>query len=347
MSNADNPKNGAFFQRQVLAWLQDNCDPDFESEKTLPIGTPAKDHKFDIVSTSGKIAIECKRYTWTETGNVPSAKMGFVNEAAFFLSFLPTEYEKYIVMLYSYHEKSKETLAEYYYRRYQHLWGDIKVAEYNPEKNQFHIIGDDALNRLTEPKNENKKSYKPVFNQDDIKKAVMLLQQRKAGIARYYDLLQRSSAVNVAEDLSFQKAFTAFYRLRRDKDWRAYYFDLFECMKSRKEDVSFGEIQLRLLQKCGQIESSFSSKMLATINPDMPIWDSYVLKNLGLKLRGKNKEERFSMAVVLYDNICSWYRDFLKTDESKEMIEMFNQTFPEYSNITEIKKIDFIIWALR
>lgn len=345
MSNADNPKNGAFFQEQVLTWLQNNCDPDFESEKTLPIGTPAKDHKFDIVSTSSKIAIECKRYTWTETGNVPSAKMGFVNEAAFFLSFLPTEYEKYIVMLYSYHKKRKVTLAEYYYRRYQHLLGDIKVAEYNPEGNQFHIIGEDALNQLGESKNKN--TDKSVFNQDDVKKAIKLLEQRKASIARYYDLLQLSAAVNVAEDLSFQKAFTAFYRLRRDKHWRAYYFELFERMKSRKTQASFEEIQLRLFQKCGQIESSFSSKMLATINPDMPIWDSYVLKNLGLKLRGKNKEERFSMAVVLYDNICSWYKDFLKTDESKEMIGMFDQAFPEYSNITEIKKIDFIIWALR
>ena len=57
----------------------------------------------------------------------------------------------------------------------------------------------------------------------------------------------------------------------------------------------------------------------------------------------KNKQR---MAVILYDNICNWYKDFL-TDEAKEMIGMFDQAFPEYSNITEIKKIDFIIWALR
>ena len=241
----------------------------------------------------------------------------------------------------------KETFAEYYYQMNQQLLEDINVAEDNPDENPFHIVGDNPLKQIKEVKDETKNADKSVFNQNDVKKAIRLLEQRKASIARYYDLLQSSTAVNIAEDLSFQKAFTAFYRLRRDKDWRAYYFDLFECMKSRKEDVSFGEIQLRLFLKCGQIESSFSSKMLATINPDMPIWDSYVLKNLGLKLRGKNKEERFSMAVVLYDNICSWYRDFLKTDEAKEMIGMFDQAFPEYSNLTEIKKIDFIIWALR
>ena len=89
MSNSDNPNNGATFQRQVLKWFERNHNAKFELEKKIPIGSPAKDHKFDIVDASGTIAIECKRYTWTETGNVPSAKMGFTNEAAFYLSFLP------------------------------------------------------------------------------------------------------------------------------------------------------------------------------------------------------------------------------------------------------------------
>ena len=114
---------------------------EFELEKKIPIGNPAKDHKFDIVDAAGAIVIECKRYTWTETGNVPSAKMGFTNEAAFYLSFLPDTYEKYIVMLSSYHPKRTESLAEYYYRTNKHLLGSIKVAEYDPDRNKLRIIG--------------------------------------------------------------------------------------------------------------------------------------------------------------------------------------------------------------
>lgn len=141
MSNSDNPKRGALFQRQVRDWFQSNVKRPFELEKKLLIGEPAKEHKFDIVDEANTIAIECKRYTWTETGNVPSAKMGFTNEAAFYLSFLPDSYEKFIVMLYSYHEKRHETLAEYYYRTNRHLLGKIMVAEFNPENNQMRIIG--------------------------------------------------------------------------------------------------------------------------------------------------------------------------------------------------------------
>lgn len=141
MSNSDNPKRVALFQRQVRDWFQSNVKRSFELEKKLLIGEPAKEHKFDIVDEANTIAIECKRYTWTETGNVPSAKMGFTNEAAFYLSFLPDSYEKVIVMLYSYHEKRHETLAEYYYRTNRHLLGKIMVAEFNPENNQMRIIG--------------------------------------------------------------------------------------------------------------------------------------------------------------------------------------------------------------
>lgn len=140
MSNSDNPRNGAAFQSQVKDWFQKQYGPGFELETKMPIGNPAKNHKFDIANLEKKIAIECKRYTWTETGNVPSAKMGFTNEAAFYLSFLSDSYEKYIVMLSSHHAKRNESLAEYYYRTYRHLIGKIKVAEYDPERDELRII---------------------------------------------------------------------------------------------------------------------------------------------------------------------------------------------------------------
>lgn len=150
MSNSDNPRKGGIFQRKVMEWFQANYEAKFELEKKIPIGNPEKAHKFDIVgndNSGNNVAIECKRYTWTESGNVPSAKMGFTNEAAFYLSFLPATYDKYIVMLRSYHPHRKETLAEYYYRTNRHLLGRIKVAEYNPEENELRVLDDKIFNQ--------------------------------------------------------------------------------------------------------------------------------------------------------------------------------------------------------
>ena len=141
MSNSANPRNGAIFQQQVKNWFQNHFETSFELEKKIPIGDPPKEHKFDIVDADGSIAIECKRYTWTETGNVPSAKMGFTNEAAFYLSLLPSHFDKYIVMLKSHHSKRRESLAEYYYRMNKHLLGKIIVAEYNPDTDELTVVG--------------------------------------------------------------------------------------------------------------------------------------------------------------------------------------------------------------
>lgn len=55
MSNSDNPRKGAEFQRQVQAWFQEQLGPGFELETKIPIGDPAKDHKFDIVNLEKRI----------------------------------------------------------------------------------------------------------------------------------------------------------------------------------------------------------------------------------------------------------------------------------------------------
>lgn len=140
MGNKDNPAIGANFQREVKEWFSRNHNGRFELETKIPIGNPPKDHKFDIVDLDGRFVIECKCIKWTDSGYVPSAKMAAINEAAFYLSFLPDSYCKYIVMKYCYHSSRGETLAEYYFRTYRHLLGDIKVGEYDPDSGSFRVI---------------------------------------------------------------------------------------------------------------------------------------------------------------------------------------------------------------
>ena len=140
MANSDHTRIGADFQKQVLEWFTDHIGPSFELEVKIPIGNPPKDHRFDIVNPDKRIAIECKRFTWTESGNVPSAKIRTLNEAAFFLSFLPDDYGKYIVMFRDFNAKRNETLAEYYFHAYHHLLGKTIIAEYDPASGEMTFI---------------------------------------------------------------------------------------------------------------------------------------------------------------------------------------------------------------
>lgn len=143
-SNSDNPRVGKDFQLAVKRWFEGNTQLEFELEKKIAIGSPAKLHSFDIAEKRGLIVVECKCYTWTESGNIPSAKMGFTNETAFYLSFLSDDVDKIIVMLKAVHPKRGETLAEYYFRTNRHLLGKIKVMEYDIKARDMRTVGQNA-----------------------------------------------------------------------------------------------------------------------------------------------------------------------------------------------------------
>ena len=139
-SNSDNPRVGKEFQVEVRKWFEDNKVRQFNLEHPILIGCPAKPHKFDIADTEESIVVECKCFSWTGSGNIPSAKLAVLNEALFYFSFLPAKTEKMLVMSYATHPKKTETLAEYYYRTHKHLLGDVKIMEYNMHTDFMRII---------------------------------------------------------------------------------------------------------------------------------------------------------------------------------------------------------------
>ena len=130
-SNNANPGVGKRFQNEVASWLRIHSGKEIEMEKGIYIGSPAKLHSFDIGSKDGTLVCECKCYTWTESGNIPSAKMGFINEAVFYLSFLKSDVDRSVIIMKATHKKRKETLAEYYFRTNRHLLNGVKVMEYD------------------------------------------------------------------------------------------------------------------------------------------------------------------------------------------------------------------------
>ena len=185
---------------------------------------------------------------------------------------------------------------------------------------------------------EDKHCYIPDI---DLETAIKNLRCREKAISDYVEIMRLS---NNPQDLVFQKKYDAFYRVRRNEAWRSEYFKLMnECQG--KSVIMFRGILLHLYQVTGQIEPSFTSKMLATIDPDMPIWDSNVLKALGLKPKGSKPDIRLTNAIALYDLICQWYKSFLQREEAKIWIQWFDDEFPEYKKINVVKKIDYILWA--
>ena len=142
--NSDNLRRGREFQATVAAALEKHWGVPFDMEVAYPIGNPAKAHRFDLVSTNRKYVGETKSYTWTETGNMPSAKVTCINEAVFYLSHLPSDLTRFVAMLRDVRPRTGEPLADYYYRTYRHLLNGVLILEIDPVAGGVREVGDGA-----------------------------------------------------------------------------------------------------------------------------------------------------------------------------------------------------------
>lgn len=165
------------------------------------------------------------------------------------------------------------------------------------------------------------------------------------GLDRYLYIMEQVNKTNVATDMDFQRTFNGFYIVRRNESWRKAYYEYFESIKNGSP--TFESIITYLYESTGNIEPSFSSKMLATILPEKPIWDRYVVQNLNMQLTGVTKEEKLKNAIILYADMEKWYADFLESEKGKECIQEFDGVLPDYKGISNIKKIDSILWSIR
>ena len=169
-----------------------------------------------------------------------------------------------------------------------------------------------------------------------------ILDRVEIGIEKYNWIMKRVHETDVSSDVEFQRTFNGFYRMRqRPTSSYASYYTYLEKNKNN-QDLSFEDTVTYLYQETGSIHASFSSKLLATVNPNMPIWDKFVLQNLGLRTPYSYEKDRLQKTIQLDQKICDWY----KTDEAIKKLAGFNQQFPGV-NITDVKKIDFILWSTR
>ena len=141
-SNSDNSRRGREFQKFAARVLGEYWSVGFDLEVPFLIGKPAKAHKFDMASSDKKIVGEAKNITWTESGNMPSAKMAFTNQAVLYLWHLPAFTKRFVVMPKDIRPKTGEALADYYHRTYKHLLNGVLVVEIDVASSTVRILGD-------------------------------------------------------------------------------------------------------------------------------------------------------------------------------------------------------------
>ena len=163
--------------------------------------------------------------------------------------------------------------------------------------------------------------------------------------------------VDVSKDTEFQRVYNGFFLTAPTR--KAFRDAYYECMKNRKKDRKLLiETVLEDLydENVKRVEASYASKMLSVINPQRPVLDSFVINNLnayenvGIEPIKPHDpvEKRIANRVAAYKKICNWYKNHFKSGEAAKWIELFDKSFPEFKNkISEVKKIDLILWKIR
>lgn len=165
------------------------------------------------------------------------------------------------------------------------------------------------------------------------------------GLEDYQYIMEQVKQKESINNDVFIKKFNRFYNVRHKNwdTWSTNYYQVFEKMRHEKNNVTFERILNDISTET--VDASFASKMLATLNPNKPILDSRVLKNLEITIKGNTKQERIKFSIEVYKKIEAFYDTYLPTGKAKRNIALFDEIFPDYSWISDTKKIDFIIWG--
>ena len=81
--------------------------------------------------------------------------------------------------------------------------------------------------------------------------------------------------------------------------------------------------------------------------PEKPIWDRYVVQNLDIQLLGTSQEEKLKSAIAKYAEMEQWYEEFLNGEDGRNCVAEFDKFLPDYKWISDIKKIDALLWSAR
>lgn len=181
------------------------------------------------------------------------------------------------------------------------------------------------------------------MNKIQIGKAIDRAEQ---GIAQYLEIMDLLHRVDVSTDRAFQKKYNAFYKVRqRTADWYRVYYAYLEQQKYL--NTTFSDTLDHLNATLGRYEPSFSSKLVATINPFKAVWDEHVLNNIGLNPPSYQNSNKIREAKSAYLSIEDWYTKFLQSETGKLCVNTFNERVFRYYQITDLKKVDFILWQTR
>lgn len=113
-----------------------------------------------------------------------------------------------------------------------------------------------------------------------------------------------------------------------------------EKMASHSYELSLGSKLLHTRYACSPIYDSKVRKYLSEAE-DVNFWWQIANKESGAP-RGTSESEKIEHD---WKKLCEWYKMFLESSRGKQWIDWFDSNFPAFADISNVKKVDFIIYV--
>lgn len=164
-------------------------------------------------------------------------------------------------------------------------------------------------------------------------------------VEQYGWLLKALPERDVSEDRHFRRAYLSYYKLRqKDREFLRFYFDYLETHKSRH--ITFEQAFLAIYRRFGIFDPASASKLAATVDPNLPVWDSQILGSLGIRPLSLERDRcRAEKTLDAYDRLCAFYGRYLSSRSGRMAVALFEEVYPG-TGFTPIKKADFVLWSV-
>ena len=110
--------------------------------------------------------------------------------------------------------------------------------------------------------------------------------------------------------------------------------------------VQFDKTLNELFDEVQRVEMSYVSKLVATINPDRPVFDAHV--GTCLNLPGNkpywNPSKKLCHSARTYRRLMEIVDELIQQGTFVELRNSFDREFPEFSHFTDTKKLDLSMW---
>ena len=197
---------------------------------------------------------------------------------------------------------------------------------------------------------------------EDLKDIIVMIKRNSANIIQEITQEEIDLYVFIQEQFTkqksgvcgkyFKKLFLIFYGTRISQI-PTYFDKLFDnnLHNSLHRIENFDELETiyeELLDSfysdSGKYQYSYISKLVHTINPDFPIYDSNVIVALGLKESSDTEQKRKEFWNYIYKKINNIYQVIIEEELLKDVTEDFSIK-REITNMSNIKILDFLFWG--